>query len=73
VIAPGDLMGAMEAAAALGVEQTNLRKMFGLPKPFQVLGMGSVWLREDIERYREHRRLHPPKPGPKPKQQRVAA
>jgi hypothetical protein len=66
------LMGATEAALALGVKQSNLRELSGLPKPFQVLAMGSVWLSKDIVNYREWRRLNPPKPGPKPKQ-RVAA
>jgi hypothetical protein len=66
------LMGAQEAALALGVKQSNLREMSGLPKPFQVLAMGSVWLTRDIVAYREHRRLHPPRPGPKPKQRKAA-
>jgi hypothetical protein len=61
------LMGASEAARALGVMQSNLRELSGLPKPFQVLAMGSVWLTQDILEFREWRRLHPPKPGPKPR------
>jgi hypothetical protein len=62
------LMGAQEAALALGVKQSNLRELSGLPKPFQVLAMGSVWLAKDIIAYREWRRLNPPRPGPKPRQ-----
>jgi hypothetical protein len=61
------LMGATEAALALGVKQSNLRELSGLPKPFQVLAMGSVWLADDIIRFRDHRKLHPPTPGPKPR------
>jgi predicted DNA-binding transcriptional regulator AlpA len=61
------LMGATEAALALGVKQSNLRELSGLPKPFQVLAMGSVWLTSDIVAYREQRIANPPKPGPKPK------
>jgi hypothetical protein len=61
------LMGATEAALALGVKQSNLRELSSLPKPFQVLAMGSVWLTKDILAYREWRRINPPKPGPKPK------
>jgi hypothetical protein len=67
------LMGAMEAAMALGVAQSNLRELSGLPKPFQTLGCGSIWLTEDVIAYREHRRLHPPKPGPKPKRPKPVA
>lgn len=59
------LMGAQEAALALGVKQSNLREMAGLPKPFQTLACGSIWLSRDILQYREWRRQHPPRPGPK--------
>jgi len=69
------LMGAQEAALALGVRQSNLRDMAGLPKPFQTIACGSIWLTQDILKYREHRRLNPPRPGPAKgyKQQRKAA
>jgi hypothetical protein len=59
------LMGAAEAAAALGVNQTNLRALSGLPKPVQVLAMGSVWRAQDIIDYKAWREANPPKPGPK--------
>jgi hypothetical protein len=62
------LMGASEAALALGVKQSNLRELSGLPAPFQVLAMGSVWLTQDIMGYRNERRINPPRPGPKPRQ-----
>ena len=51
------LMGAMEAAQTLGVEQTNLRTLSGLPEPYQVLRMGSVWLADDIIKFRDKRKL----------------
>jgi len=61
------LMGAREAAACLGVAQSNLRELVGLPEPFQILAMGSVWLREDIESLRDQRAARPNKPGPRPR------
>jgi len=61
------LMGAAEAAMALGVKQSNLRELSGLPKAFQTLACGSIWLTKDIVAFREWRRANPPRPGPKPK------
>jgi hypothetical protein len=61
------LMGAREAASALGVSQSNLRVLSGLPKPVQVLAMGSVWRAQDIIDFKARREATPPKPGPKPK------
>ena len=43
-----DLYGAAEAAAALGVGQTNLRTVAGLPEPVAVLKCGSIWRAADI-------------------------
>jgi hypothetical protein len=71
------LMGAQEAALALGVRQNNLRVLgdtssgMPFPEPLQTLACGSIWLTKDILRYRDERRKHPPLPGPKA--QRVAA
>jgi hypothetical protein len=62
----GPIMGASEAAEALGVKQSNLRDLAGLPDPFQVLRMGSVWLRDDVLEFKADRIANPPKPGPKP-------
>jgi hypothetical protein len=71
------LMGALEAAQALGVKQSNLREVSNLPRPYQVLAMGSVWMASDILALAAHRQKHPyvastgrvlaVKPGPKAK------
>jgi hypothetical protein len=58
------LAGAAEASEILGVKQTNLRKLVGLPEPLQVLAMGSVWLREDIEEFADRRAANPARSGP---------
>ena len=60
------LMGATEAARELGVKQSNLRELVGLPPTYTVLAMGSVWLAQDIHEFKAWRELHPPRPGPKP-------
>jgi len=63
------LMGAREASDCLGVAQSNLRELVGLPEPFQILAMGSVWLRQDIEQFAAYRAANPSRPGPKGKTQ----
>jgi predicted DNA-binding transcriptional regulator AlpA len=61
------ILGAREAAAVLGVSQSNLRELVGLPEPFQTLAMGNIWLRSDIEAFRDRRAASPARPGPKPR------
>jgi hypothetical protein len=75
VVLTGDrpLMGATEAAAVLGVKQTNLRELSGLPEPFMKLACGTIWLSADIQRFKRWRKTNPPKPGPKPKSVSIAA
>jgi hypothetical protein len=48
-----EFLGAHEAAQLLGVRQSNLRKLVGLPTPYQDLLMGSLWKRSDIEDFKE--------------------
>jgi len=43
-----ELMGATEAAETLGVRQTNLRVLRGLPEPYQILAGGSFWRASEI-------------------------
>jgi hypothetical protein len=50
------LMGATEAAEAIGVSQTNLRPLTGLPEPVAVLRCGTIWLADDIEAFAAERR-----------------
>lgn len=47
---PGEpeLMGATEAARTLGVQQTNLRKVSGLPTPYAKLLAGTLWRADEI-------------------------
>ena len=50
------LYGASEAAAALGVKQTNLRVVGGLPEPYDVLTMGTLWRADEIDALARNRR-----------------
>lgn len=43
-----ELMGAHEAAKALGVQQTNLRAIRNLPEPYQKVRAGTLWRAQDI-------------------------
>jgi hypothetical protein len=47
---PGEpeLMGAKEAAQALGVGQTNLRVLPGLPEPYDKVGATTWWRADEI-------------------------
>jgi predicted DNA-binding transcriptional regulator AlpA len=58
---PDNLMGATEIAELLGVTRQRvqqLAKMDGFPDPYDVLTMGAIWLRADIEAWaRETGRL----------------
>jgi len=49
------MMGAGEAAAALGVRQQNLRGLKGLPAPVQKIGATSLWLADDIREFAKRR------------------
>jgi hypothetical protein len=44
-----ELVGALEAATIVGVSQTNLRVLVGLPEPYQVLRSTTLWRKDDIE------------------------
>ncbi|MBS2939597.1 DNA-binding protein [Nocardioides sp. J2M5] len=49
---PEHLMGATEIAALLDVTRQRvqqLAKTDGFPRPYDVLAMGQIWLRSDIE------------------------
>ena len=50
------LYGAAEAAGVLGVDQTNVRRLQGIPKPHAVLKSGTVWLADDIDAFAAERR-----------------
>jgi hypothetical protein len=43
-----ELMGAKEAAEALGVGQTNLRVTSGLPEPYDVVAATTLWRADEI-------------------------
>jgi hypothetical protein len=43
-----ELMGAKEAAEALGVGQTNLRVVSGLPEPYDSVGATTLWRADEI-------------------------
>lgn len=49
-------MGAIEAAAVVGVAQSNLRPVPGLPTALQTLRCGSVWLSDEIEPFAGERK-----------------
>jgi hypothetical protein len=44
-----ELVGAAEAARLLGVRQSNLRTLAGLPEPYQRLRSGTLWRATDIK------------------------
>ena len=43
-----EMMGATEAAQTLGVRQTNLRIVKGLPEPYQVIAGGTLYRASEI-------------------------
>lgn len=49
------LYGAKEAAAALGVQQPNLRVVAGLPEPYVVLSSTTLWRAEEIDKLAKKR------------------
>ena len=46
-----ELMGAHEAAETLGIWQTNLRKVSGLPKPYQKIRATTLWRAQEIRAF----------------------
>jgi hypothetical protein len=40
----------------IGVQQPNLRKLKGLPTPYQKVPRGTLWRRTDIERFAAEKR-----------------
>lgn len=43
-----ELMGAQEASLTLGVQQTNLRTVSGLPTPYDKVAATSLWRADEI-------------------------
>jgi hypothetical protein len=43
-----EMMGAAEAARTLGVKQSNLRVVTGLPEPYQKIRSGTLWRATEI-------------------------
>lgn len=43
-----ELMGAREASLTLGVEQTNLRTVSGLPAPYAKIAATTLWRADEI-------------------------
>jgi hypothetical protein len=52
-----DVMGAAEAAAVLGVKQSNLRMLKGLPQPIGKIRASTLWDPNEIRAFAARRRL----------------
>jgi hypothetical protein len=50
-----EMWGAAEAASHLGVRQSNLRTLVGLPEPAQRVRATSLWFADDIRRLKRER------------------
>jgi hypothetical protein len=50
-----ELMGAKEAAEAIGCRQTNLRQIAGLPDPVAVVSATTLWDADEIRDFAERR------------------
>lgn len=50
-----ELLGAVEAAETLGVDQTNLRKLAGLPAPYDKVRATTLWRAEEVRKLAELR------------------
>ncbi|MFI7076476.1 MULTISPECIES: helix-turn-helix transcriptional regulator [unclassified Micromonospora] len=51
---PGPLVAAGEILAMLGVGRSRFRQIAAhpnFPQPYQVLSVGKIWLRADVEEY----------------------
>jgi hypothetical protein len=46
-----EMMGAAEVAEVLGVSQTNIRRIPGLPPPAQKIKAGSLWRADEIRAF----------------------
>lgn len=57
---PPDLVGAAEFADLLGVLNSNLRRVSGLPKPIAMLKVGPVWDAEEAKAFARERERNPP-------------
>lgn len=56
---PTELVGIAEIAAMLDVKPSTVSGYHSrslLPEPYVVLACGSIWLRADIEHWRDHER-----------------
>lgn len=56
---PSGLVGIAEIAAMLGVRPSTVSGYHSrgqLPDPYVILACGSIWLRADIEHWRDHER-----------------
>jgi hypothetical protein len=49
------LVSAVEAAEMLGVRQTNLRTLAGLPEPYDRSRAGTLWRESDIAEFKKKR------------------
>lgn len=53
-----ELMGAAEAARTLGVKQSNLRTVSGLPEPYQKIASTTLWRADEIKALAWERTSH---------------
>jgi hypothetical protein len=51
-----EVLGAAEAAEALGVRQVNLRTLKGLPEPYGKIKATTLWRAEEVRAFAEIRR-----------------
>lgn len=51
-----DIVGLKEAAAILGAEKSDVRKLANLPRKAAHLACGPIWWRSDIEAFARTRR-----------------
>lgn len=63
-----ELMGAGEAAKTLGVFQSNLRTVSGLPEPYDKVAATTLWRAAEIRTLAWQRQHAPPKNNPHPKE-----
>ncbi|MBQ1017746.1 hypothetical protein KBX71_07665 [Micromonospora sp. D93] len=60
---PGELVAAGEILQMLGVGRSRFRMIQlspKFPRPYQVLSVGQIWLRRDVEEYIRLHRTPPP-------------
>ncbi|CAB4197743.1 hypothetical protein UFOVP1313_29 [uncultured Caudovirales phage] len=56
-----EVMGASEAAEAIGVRQVNLRTLKGLPEPYGRIRSTTLWRAEEIREFAKNRVTNQPK------------